>query len=848
MNFGDFSNMFAKMKETLKQSLNLKPINNEIYNISKDFISLTKKNDSEITNDSNYGKYELSYNHASTNDYIVELNNILYLALVSFHQKKGSVVECTFPSMEKIINEPNEELKGLVEENDSKNNSVESVINNINSQLVNYSLMDGIHLVDNDTEIYFLHNLKKPIYCLSYYVQVKTGNGHPQKEDSFQDNIRECIQKAICIVSLKPIFTHKLLYQHFYTCLTTQMNAFMQQDSLNDKSKLKILYDLLYKKITLIDLNKDQWLLNIRKLYCNLRNDIFTILKLILCEQNIIIYSQIPSNVSLFIITLLFMLPGEICQELSNYDIQNQTPFRIIHDNYLIYPLFTLFDLSPLIEKIKNNANFHYIIGTSNFLVANSKDINYACIINVDELTVTYNENLNENLISVNSNENKIIDDINKIINNNIIKEGLNKDYDYSKKININEEWIISSDNVKKNIKKEYDFILKKIRYYFMNISFDVNYLINEIKQINDNNGQNNTQIKLKEINEEINNKFNKYINQSQSQENQENQKNKEENKNSEQPDKKDEEIILPRIDEAISDPYIYLLTSKLSFSINNQIDMGLMASPPNLEIPKDFNSSLSNLNILTFVSFWLKSKNFKNWFLKNKEQIINLSILNNSKSSVTKIYDYKNNEYSGLMRFGKKNGKGKLIYVKKGMSYVGQFKNDLKDGKGNFFSNDNLYLYDGDWKSDKYHGKGSLLSPKEGKYVGEFKNGIFDGKGCLIDINNNIFNGTFINGKKNGAGELSMTNGNKYIGNFKDDKYNGNGKIVDSKGNIIQEGIYKDGVFVPPKKKNDKEEKEKNEKNDGDNIKNNNDVNLENTDKEKEKQNGKENIEEKKE
>ena len=45
----------------------------------------------------------------------------------------------------------------------------------------------------------------------------------------------------------------------------------------------------------------------------------------------------------------------------------------------MICPLFSLFDLNPLIEKIKENKSFHYICGTTNFLVAKSKDINYDC-------------------------------------------------------------------------------------------------------------------------------------------------------------------------------------------------------------------------------------------------------------------------------------------------------------------------------------------------------------------------------------------------------------------------------------------------------------------------------------
>ena len=45
----------------------------------------------------------------------------------------------------------------------------------------------------------------------------------------------------------------------------------------------------------------------------------------------------------------------------------------------------------------------------------------------------------------------------------------------------------------------------------------------------------------------------------------------------------------------------------------------------------------------------------------------------------------------------------------------------------------------------------------------------------------------------------------------FKDDQLNGKGKIIDKDGNIINEGNFKDGVFIPKKKK-DKDKKNNDE------------------------------------
>ena len=833
MNFGDFSSMFSKMKETFTQAFGIKTINKEIKLISEQFQSLINLDKEKIEQITNYEEYELNYTSpmiiSKENEEITESNNILYLALVSFHQKMGSVIELTYPSLDDMKNNPSKDLLSLIDEKTEKNNNIESTIDSINSHIINYSLMDGIHLVNTDTQIYFLHNLKKPIYCLSYYVQVKTGNGYPEKEDSFQENVRECIQKAICIVSLKPIFTHKILYQNFYLLIKNVMDSFMAQNSLNDKTKLDNLYKTLSQDIVIFDFKNDKCLFNIRKLFCFLKNDIINILKLVLCEQNILVFSQIPSNVSLFIITLLYILPGEISQVLSNYEYQNGTPFKLLHKNYIICPLFSLFDLNPLIEKINSNKNFHYICGTTNFLVAKSKNIKYDCFIDLDELNVTYNENINSNLISNNSSENKIIEEINKEISNNIKKDK----FDYNKKYNIEEEWILDYNRCSQEYLNEYKYILKSLREYIMTIVFDINYLMDEIKFIKENNLENKAIIKMKEIHEEISNKYFKLINSKKENIETNNKEIKTEevsssSTNSDQEIKekeKEKEDFLPRIDELITDPYIFLLNSKLSFLMNNQIDMGLPASSQGSEFSKNVKSPLSNLNILYFVCKWLETKNFQNWFLSKTEdqndKITKLSQLNSSKNIVNKLFDYDNNEYNGSIVFGKKNGKGKLVYNGKNMIYFGMFINDSREIKGNLSSFDNKYLYDGEWKNDKFEGNGSLITPDGKKYIGQFKNGLYEGKGYLIDLEGNIYNGNFKNGEKSGEAEYSMNNGNKYIGKFKNDKYHGKGKIINKDGTIIQEGKFKEGNFVQKKNKDKDKNNNKNLLNENDNDNN---------------------------
>ena len=113
MSFGDFANMFTKMKETFSQAFNLTSINNKIKSISEQFQSLTKLEKEKIAEIKNYNQYELNYTSPIGLDEtkeIIESNNILYIALVSFHQKKGSVIELTYPSLDELKTNPSSDL------------------------------------------------------------------------------------------------------------------------------------------------------------------------------------------------------------------------------------------------------------------------------------------------------------------------------------------------------------------------------------------------------------------------------------------------------------------------------------------------------------------------------------------------------------------------------------------------------------------------------------------------------------------------------------------------------------------------------------------------------------------
>ena len=772
---------FKKVRSNVVQSMNIKEITTYLKTISENLSNLIKKDKDTIMKENNNGKYENAFDLINAK----ENNNndqILFLALITFHHKQGGVVECTFPPKEKIISSG--KLDELVDKNNEKVNSKELVLDFILNILVNNCLIDGIHLVDTDSNFFFIHDLNRIIYCLSYYVQKKTDDNENKIEDDFQENIRGCIQKSICIVSTLPLFGNILTYENYYTHISTQMNLYMNQKSLNDKSALIDIYNKLEKEFH----QEQKWMFNLRKAFSILKNDLLIILKLILLEKRIIVFSQIPSNVSLVIMTFLsFLLSnGKSC-----FEEQNGTPLKLFHQNYLIYPLFTLFDLDPLLEKIKNNNNINFIIGTTNNLIATNKKLNYSCLINIDEQKVQYGECLNDSIKIINGREHKFLVKINELLNQCITNENSNNNQNI-KKCKIDEPWIIEYGNGK--ISKLFDSVKKNILVYYVRILYDISYIISEMK----NKYENDPYEKILNIHKTINQNYHKSISQDENIINDQNENNN--------IIKKAEKETLPQLEEILADPFPYVIYTVLPIKFDSLNSFSNSDKNKSI-LDKKRESILIKVNNLAAVSEWTKTRNFKKWFCSYKEQIIYHSTLN-SKETHTFLYDINDNYYKGTMLLGRRNGTGEFYYKKEEMTYKGEYKDDLRNGHGKLSSKNGKYYYLGDWFKNKMQGNGIYYSYKIGNYTGQFYQGYFEGKGVLTDLENNVYEGMFHKGRKKGKGEIRFNNGDIFKGEFKNNKYNGKGVLMDSKGNILKEGEFKDGNCIKFKKVSNKEVK----------------------------------------
>ena len=109
-----------------------------------------KQDRTDIIKENDNGKYENVYDLIEINENNNINDHILFLALITFHHKQGGVVECTFPLKEEILS--SEKLDILIDENNEKINTKELVLEYILNNLVNYCLIDGIHLSDKEPD------------------------------------------------------------------------------------------------------------------------------------------------------------------------------------------------------------------------------------------------------------------------------------------------------------------------------------------------------------------------------------------------------------------------------------------------------------------------------------------------------------------------------------------------------------------------------------------------------------------------------------------------------------------------------------------------------------------------
>ena len=679
-------------------------------------------------------------------------NPILYIAVISFNQKKGAIVEFTYPDIEtlKSTEESNSYLSSLCDKENKSINTVDKVIENINYQLTYLCMPDGAHILKNDSQFFLIQNLPKLLYGISCYRQLETTQA--MKEDE-QENTRDCVQKAMCIVSKVPLFGQMA------SKLSVTMLAYFNQESLKDKKIIGELYSnyKISSKNT-INVNEIMASFSLKKLLSLTNDKIFSIIKLIMLEKKILVYSHISNNVCSFIFSFLSLFP---CNAFFNLDYNSTgskfyqqcykpygLPLKFLNNNSVLYSLLTLYDIGDIEkENIKS-----YFIGTTNPIFMNYKKIEFDCIINIDENKIIFSKLLGSSILRLGKIEREIMKLINKQCNIN--SKGLNNDNLISGELVFEE-----SENLSNRIKQK-----QEQQEGFIKSSPKKNSLYNQKQKNNEENTINEEEINFEEFkgtDDFIRNIFKKYITD-----------------------------FLADI--ALVKYLVFTEDFDSNNNKNNKDNISIHSSEKKIQ---DLKQVLSGYNYPFILQWITTSKNFRYWNYEHDPELWTLSEHLEKISGVSKFFE-NGDHYMGDMKFGLPDGSGTLNTIMDGMgyTYVGEFKRGKKNGRGNLSSKDNKYNYDGGWKDDKKYGIGTLFDNGD-KYTGDFVDDKYNGNGTLCGKNGEIYECEFKDGKQNGLGRVTLVNGDIYIGNFE------NGKICDQVSIKYKNGESYDGYYKDNKK-----------------------------------------------
>lgn len=442
-------------------------------------------------------KYTLHNNNPEPNYYHTppptNTPPILMIAIITFHHKKGSVVEFTYPSKEELLSPQNNSLPSL--DNKLLPSKVLDILLN---QLTFYCLPDGCHLINEDNQFFIIQHFNYLLYCVSCYKQTKYSI-----EDE-QENTRNCVQKAMCIVSKFPLFGH------YYSKLSLTIEAFFSQHTLKDKEIVSQLYQSC-RNISFNNLNKNELYLtfSLRKLLLFTKDKLWLLIKLILLEKKILIFGKRASDVCSFIITLLSIFPGSL---LFNLEIGKEIeyfrkslnmyglPLKIFHNKYKLFPLISLHEIEDIDSKCES-----YVIGTTNQIITKMNKLKIDCLVEIDSQKITLNETnctLNEKVFKHSKKEKKIL---------TLIQTKL-------KDINIKYEqdnWISDLNiNTNNDFGRTDDYLIKLLQNYFYEFLINIALAIKITKNANEEIYKSIELIKIEDIadsgdeNESISDKF----------------------------------------------------------------------------------------------------------------------------------------------------------------------------------------------------------------------------------------------------------------------------------------------------------------------------------------------------
>ena len=285
-----------------------------------------------------------------------------YIFIVGFDHKIGSVIEYFYP-------DPN---PTVLNENSKR-------------ALCFIGLPDGSHVTESDYSFFILPDLNGDLYYgVSCFRQIKSWELEV-KDDKVS---RSFVQKSVCVLSRTPLFGTLMIK------LLPTTHAFFNQKNFSDTKILEEFYNSTNqvgsKQIKYSDFYTG---FDMKRIVIYWKQNILSILKLILMEGKIMIYSTKASKVSTFVLTLLSLLPGAVnlnseenekIQKVLSHFKDYGLPLKLFNSRCVLLPLSTLDDLD-LLSECKG-----FLVGCTNQLLMQYPKIKLDWVLNLDDGTTEY--------------------------------------------------------------------------------------------------------------------------------------------------------------------------------------------------------------------------------------------------------------------------------------------------------------------------------------------------------------------------------------------------------------------------------------------------------------------------
>jgi hypothetical protein len=164
----------------------------------------------------------------------------------------------------------------------------------------------------------------------------------------------------------------------------------------------------------------------------------------------------------------------------------------------------------------------------------------------------------------------------------------------------------------------------------------------------------------------------------------------------------------------------------------------------------------------------WEKTHNYERWQYFHRSERRKTSAASAAANGSTQVfpppkegqacYTYANgDEYEGTFLNGKRHGFGIYIEAMTQNQYEGDWKQDQRHGKGILTCKSQGYIYDGSWENDMRHGYGNSTMKNGESYSGNWCKNLFSGQGTFSNANGDVYDGEWNMGVREGVGKLTM-------------------------------------------------------------------------------------------